>query len=1089
MTGDSRRCPDPETLAAFVAGSLSGPELTMTAEHIRDCEDCREVLAAPALIDREYTGNVLPMLRQRRWPWWLAAAAAAITAMAYLVVSRPWKAHDAASIQILVQAMPREGRTLEPRLTGGFPWAPLRVRRATSDGALDADQMKLVGAAGTVLEQTANDSSPEARHAAAIAHLVAGRPAEAAEQLTALAGRESDARIWSDLAAARYALALQRDDTSQLAGALAAADMALQLAPALPEARFNRALIIDRLGLREQARSAWQQYLAVDPAGPWANEAKRHLSDLTPRSEFREELQRSYASLQRDASAARTLARRFPQEARVWGGTEILARWAAAQRAGDASAAERHLNVARAFGEELVESTGEGLLRAAVASIERANARERNVLAGAHLAFRGAQFTYGRNKPAEAERLFVEAERAFASAASPLALAARYFAANTAFDQGRNAEARGRLEQLAASAPAEFPAHRAQVGWQLGLVYASDTRWGDAIVTLSGSIALFERLGEYKYATSVREILAEVYDRIGDRRMAWKHRVTALRHLGQTESLQLQVTLDSIGHAAALEAEWPVAISFLSLELDMARRSGDDFRIAQILVMRARVQQQRQDRPAAAADLAAAARAIVRLDDPGMRERAEADRIAAEGLLAQAPAEAATLLGTAIDFHRFRGRRMFLPELLLHRSRALLAMNRTDAAAADLDKGIEELEKQRTSLEEGEARLGVFGTADELFEDAVALAVDRGQNDRAFTYLERARARQLLESIGIAWTVPDARTIPQDAVVVEYASLPARLLIFIVHDGTIRVIQRGIPRAQLRGTVERLGRSVAARNDAGYRLVASELYDIIVAPIAETLPPARTLVLIPDASLRGVPFSALVDRSGRYLVEQRAIVVAPSAAVFVRLAERRARPSQRLHLLVVGGPPAGEGDLQSLAAVQRETMSVATAYGELATIAPKDVDAAAFERRAATSEVVHFAGHTMTTDEGRDAALVVSRSAGPAGRLDVRNIASMSLPRTRVVVVAACSSARGEERAGEGGMSVARAFLAAGVPSVMATLWPIDDAAAASFFPRVHRHLAAGVAPAEALRAAQLESIQQRDAPLDMWAAVQVLGS
>ena len=96
---------------------------------------------------------------------------------------------------------------------------------------------------------------------------------------------------------------------------------------------------------------------------------------------------------------------------------------------------------------------------------------------------------------------------------------------------------------------------------------------------------------------------------------------------------------------------------------------------------------------------------------------------------------------------------------------------------------------------------------------------------------------------------------------------------------------------------------------------------------------------------------------------------------------------------------------------------------------------------------------------------------------------------TRVVVLAACSSARGEERAGEGGISVARAFLAAGVPNVIATLWPIDDAAAADFFPRVHRHLAAGVAPAEALRAAQLECIQRREAPLGIWAAVQILGS
>jgi CHAT domain-containing protein len=73
--------------------------------------------------------------------------------------------------------------------------------------------------------------------------------------------------------------------------------------------------------------------------------------------------------------------------------------------------------------------------------------------------------------------------------------------------------------------------------------------------------------------------------------------------------------------------------------------------------------------------------------------------------------------------------------------------------------------------------------------------------------------------------------------------------------------------------------------------------------------------------------------------------------------------------------------------------------------------------------------------------------------------------------------------------SVAHGFLSAGAASVIATLWPIDDAAAARFFPRVHRRLARGVPPAEALRAAQLESMQRGDVPASLWAAVQNIGS
>jgi CHAT domain-containing protein len=107
----------------------------------------------------------------------------------------------------------------------------------------------------------------------------------------------------------------------------------------------------------------------------------------------------------------------------------------------------------------------------------------------------------------------------------------------------------------------------------------------------------------------------------------------------------------------------------------------------------------------------------------------------------------------------------------------------------------------------------------------------------------------------------------------------------------------------------------------------------------------------------------------------------------------------------------------------------------------------------------------------------------------VEEIATMRLRRTSVVVLAGCNTARGTRRGPEGIISVAHGFLTAGAPSVIATLWPIDDNGAAAFFPRVHANLAAGMSPAEALRSVQLECIRNGTTPLSLWAAVQVIGS
>jgi CHAT domain-containing protein len=1087
MTGDARRCPDPEVLAAFVAGNLAGPELKMTADHLRHCEDCREIVRMIAHVDREQ-GDVQSTPRPRRlWPWWLAAAAAALAGTAYLSL---WRLRDTTpgTIQILVAAAPRDARALEPRISGGFPWAPLRVVRRAGTEVLDPGQMKLIGAAGEVLEQTANDRSADARHAAAVAHLVAGRPGEAVQSLEALSKSANDAQIWSDLSAALYTLAISSDDPSRLANALAAADKALQLEPQLAEARFNRALVVTRLGLRAQARVAWQHYLELDSSSPWAEEARRRLGELAPRADFREELNRDYERLTRDPAFARTLASRYPQEARVWGETEILARWGEATAARQNAAADGHLRVAKAFAEQLARSSGEGMLRAAVAAIERAGAPNRELLAQAHVRFRDAQQAYQKGRVAEAERLFVNAARDFERGGSPLPVVARYFAANTAFDQGRIAEARQQLEMLLTSRP-EFSAHRAQVQWQLGLAYASAGKWGEAIRALDESMATFERLGERKYATAVRELLAEVYDRIGDPHTAWQHRVVALQELGQVENSRLVGAVDAIASAAAMDREWPVCVSFLGLEIEIAERAGDHFVHGLTLLLRARVAAHMKQRDQAGADLRAAAAMIPRVADAAYRERLEADRLHVAGLLAASPAETIALLSRSIAYHSSKGRRMYLPEMLLQRGRAHLALKAHDAAAKDFEAGIVELERQRASLDAGDARWGVFGTADELFDDAVSLALDRGDESGAFAYVERARARQLLEALDDRNPVAAGLAGTSNTVLVEYASLPARLVIFVVDGSAVRTFQESISRAALHDAVESLGRSVAVRDEAQFRRLAATLHRRIVAPVAASLGDARTVVFVPDATLRPVPFAALIDADGHYLVEQHAVVVSPSAAVFTRLERRRSVPRTRRHLLVVTGPPALEGDLGVLASVQREATEVAAPYGELAVIAPKDADRAAFEVHAAAAEVVHFVGHAVTSGSGRDAALVVSRLAGAAGRLDVRNIAAMALNRTRVVVLAACNSSRGRELGGEGVVSVARAFLNAGVPSVVATLWPIEDDASADFFPRLHRHLAAGAAPAEALRAAQLESIRRRDPPLDIWAAVQVFGS
>lgn len=275
MNASASPHPEAGTLAAFIEGRLAPDELQAMTEHLRGCPDCRMVVAETARFEEEERRPA------RRPAWWLAAAAAVLIAV---VVAFPlYRQRQTALIAQLIEAAPKEHRSVEARLSG-FPWA--RMRAASRGGAPPPDpaDLHLAGAAGVVLEKTAGREDPQSRHSAGVANLLIGRPHESIAELERAANGSNDAHAWSDLAAAHYALAIQEEKSARLVDALAAADQALRIDPKLAEGRFNRALILERMGIREKARQAWQEYLDVDPSSAWSREASAHLRALEAQS-------------------------------------------------------------------------------------------------------------------------------------------------------------------------------------------------------------------------------------------------------------------------------------------------------------------------------------------------------------------------------------------------------------------------------------------------------------------------------------------------------------------------------------------------------------------------------------------------------------------------------------------------------------------------------------------------------------------------------------------------------------------------------------------------------------------------------------
>jgi tetratricopeptide (TPR) repeat protein len=263
------RCPTDETLAIFAAGNIDPETRAKVLAHIEGCRECLSgVLSATAHLQEERSA-------QGNSRWWIGAVAAAAIVAAVTV---PLVRHEQPSMGKLVAFAPKSERAIELRLSGGFAWAPYRGPSRSANAPVDVARLKLGGAAGEVIERGESDRSVQAQHDAGVAMVLVEKPEEAAARLEKVARASNDAQTWSDLAVARYATAVRDRDASRFPLALAAADQALRIDARLPEALFNRALILDRMGLSAEARRAWGRYLEVDATSGWAAEARQRLA-------------------------------------------------------------------------------------------------------------------------------------------------------------------------------------------------------------------------------------------------------------------------------------------------------------------------------------------------------------------------------------------------------------------------------------------------------------------------------------------------------------------------------------------------------------------------------------------------------------------------------------------------------------------------------------------------------------------------------------------------------------------------------------------------------------------------------------------
>jgi CHAT domain-containing protein/Flp pilus assembly protein TadD len=453
---------------------------------------------------------------------------------------------------------------------------------------------------------------------------------------------------------------------------------------------------------------------------------------------------------------------------------------------------------------------------------------------------------------------------------------------------------------------------------------------------------------------------------------------------------------------------------------------------------------------------------------------------------------------------------------------------------ADAEKtlfaAIEVLESLRPGLTDAD-KISIFDTQASTYRLLQQALVAQNKTNTALEIAERGRARAFVELLaeklssnvrvqGVAPQQPPINPLKieqiqqisreQNATLVEYSIVYSELYIWVVNpNGEVAFKQVDLKslNTPLTDLVTNSREAIGARGRSIFKVTKppapdqtqrlQQLHNLLIEPIAQFLPtnPIDRVIFIPQNELFLVPFPALKDASGKYLIEKHTILTAPGIQVLELTRKQRQQVAGK-DVLVVGNPTMpsispkiGERPqkLASLPSAEREAEAIAQLLNTKA-ITGNQATKTTVTQQMEKARIIHLATHGLLDDFkglGVPGAIALAPSANDNGLLTSSEILDLKL-NAELVVLSACDTGRGTIT-GDGVIGLSRSLISAGVPSIIVSLWSVPDAPTASLMTEFYRQLPQNPDKATALRQAMLTTMKQHPNPKD-WAAFTLIG-
>ncbi len=268
-----------------------------------------------------------------------------------------------------------------------------------------------------------------------------------------------------------------------------------------------------------------------------------------------------------------------------------------------------------------------------------------------------------------------------------------------------------------------------------------------------------------------------------------------------------------------------------------------------------------------------------------------------------------------------------------------------------------------------------------------------------------------------------------------------------------------------------------------FQKVSRELYTLFIAPVRDKLKTKR-LVIVPTDDLFGIPFELLLDESGHYLGEQFAISYAPSATM-LDLCLKKHQPLGEKPLILAN--PALADPAYSLRFAEEEARQIRALYPAAKCYVGAAATKAALREGLNDSTMIHIASHAIfDMSDPMASFLMLARDETSDGVLTATDIMGMRV-NAQLVTLSACDTGRGEISPGrQEVIGLLRAWMFAGAPTVVVSLWKLDDRATSELMAEFYKNLKS-MSRSEALQQAQVVMMKKYDNPY-YWGAFVLYG-